>query len=270
MKRLLLLFLVLSLCFAAPAFAQTADIQDNTQDVQSESIDATQSESLEPIQSESIDATQSESLEPIQSESIDATQSESLEATQSESLEATQSESNGTSQFEQLMASHDQSYEDSDLDAGIALGYSFPFSAILDFSLQYRFTSFYRLGIEDKIGGLILFFQNQLFLMNEFDVYRGQSFNFGVRIGLGWSVYFGGVLDIFSKNKEITRIHAFTIPVGLDFSWRINQKVSLRVLLDVNNNIYGVTQEKDENGKETSKITYIPLPDLLFGVLIHI
>lgn len=174
-------------------------------------------------------------------------------------------------------------YEDSKLDLGIGIGYSFPFSAIVDLSVQYRFNSFYRMGIEDKIGGLILYYQNMLLWTHEFDAYRGPVFSFSVRLGVGWGVYFGGLMDIFnelahSKAKEPTQIHVLTFPTGLAFNWRLNQKVSLRLLVDVNNNVYFFegTEKSDtepdnpEKNKKITDVQYMPLPDLIFGVLIHL
>ena len=172
-------------------------------------------------------------------------------------------------------------YEDSKLDLGIALGYSFPFAAILDLSLQYRFNSFYRMGIEDKFGGMILYFQNMITWTHEFDAYRGPVFSFSVRLGVGWGVYFGGLMNIFqehSSSKDPVQINVLTFPTGLAFNWRLNQRVSLRLLVDVNNNVYFFegTENSDtdpdnpDKNKKTTDVQYMPLPDLIFGVLIHI
>ncbi|MBO4351299.1 MAG: hypothetical protein J6A01_10185 [Proteobacteria bacterium] len=163
-------------------------------------------------------------------------------------------------------------------ELGVGSGLSF-IVPILHLSFQYRFSSFYRMGLEEKIGG-IYWLMSQTLWTHEFDIYRGSLFNFSIRTGVGyWLQYFGS-----DNNPDYVvhrdRLNALNIPVGVGFAWRLLDDLSLKLTLEYDNVIVVYERYSDyfrfHNYPDVDKsrteyvVSYAPWFDVMFTVVFHL
>ena len=162
-------------------------------------------------------------------------------------------------------------------ELGVGSGLSF-MVPVLHLSFQYRFSSFYRMGLEEKIGG-IFWLVSQTLWTHEFDLYRGSLFNFSIRTGVGyWIQYFRSINNPDNAVHE-DRLDALMIPVGVGFAWRLFDDLSLKLTLDYGNviviyeryvNLYYYNRDDSNPSKTEYGVIYAPWFDLMFTVVFHL
>lgn len=162
-------------------------------------------------------------------------------------------------------------------ELGVGSGVSF-MMPILHFSFQYRFSSFYRMGLEEKIGG-IYWLVSQTLWTHEFDLYRGSLFNFSIRTGVGyWVQYLKSNLNP-DHAVHRDRLDALSIPVGVGFAWRLIDDLSLKLTLDYGNEIliyeryvslYYYNRDDSDPLETEYGVSYSPWFDVMFTVVFHL
>ena len=101
----------------------------------------------------------------------------------------------------------------------------------IDFFVQGRLSSFYRLGVEVSYKSMALFLLDpsvRIWVSNEFDFYRGDIFNFSGIAAVGFHLMYSDTVDFYTGKKLYP---AFSLGIGLGFDWRITSLVSFKTTL---------------------------------------
>ena len=101
----------------------------------------------------------------------------------------------------------------------------------IDFFVQGRLSSFYRLGVEVSYKSMALFLLNpsvRIWVSNEFDFYRGDIFNFSGIAAVGFHLMYLDTVDFYTGKKLYP---AFSLGIGFGFDWRITSLVSFKTTL---------------------------------------
>ena len=101
----------------------------------------------------------------------------------------------------------------------------------IDFFVQGRLSSFYRLGVEVSYKSMALFLLNpsvRIWVSNEFDFYRGDIFNFSGIAAVGFHLMYSDTVDFYTGKKLYP---AFSLGIGFGFDWRITSLVSFKTTL---------------------------------------
>ena len=101
----------------------------------------------------------------------------------------------------------------------------------IDFFVQGRLSSFYRLGVEVSYKSMALFLLDpsvRIWVSNEFDFYRGDIFNFSGIAAVGFHLMYSDTVDFYTGKKLYP---AFSLGIGFGFDWRITSLVSFKTTL---------------------------------------
>ena len=101
----------------------------------------------------------------------------------------------------------------------------------INFFVQGRLSSFYRLGVDVSYKSMALFIfypSVRLWISNEFDFYRGDVFNFSGVAGIGFHLMCIDSVDYHTSKKLFP---AFSMGLGFGFDWRITSLVSFKTTL---------------------------------------